>query len=79
MSQGFKWSNGLVVRVLDSQSKGLEFNTTGWLQGQLSLSSLRGQLSEFQELLGTEWLKGNSPRSGSVALRQSNPIHKKGP
>ena len=37
------WSNGLVVKALDSQSRGPVFKTTGWLQGRLSLSSLRGR------------------------------------
>ena len=36
-------SNGLVVRALDSQSRGPVFKTTGWLQGRLSLSSFRGR------------------------------------
>ena len=31
------WSNGLVVKALDSQSRGPLFKTTGWLQGPLSL------------------------------------------
>ena len=31
--------NGLVVKAMDSQSRGPEFKTTGWLQGRLSLSS----------------------------------------
>ena len=35
------WSNGLVVKVLDSQSSGPVLKTTRWLQGQLSLSSFR--------------------------------------
>ena len=35
-------SNGLVVKVLDSQSRGPMFKTTGWLQGWLSLSSIWG-------------------------------------
>ena len=30
---------GLVVKVLDSKSRGPVFKTTGWLQGRLSLSS----------------------------------------
>ena len=34
-----QWSNGLVVKTLDSQSRGPVFKTTGWLQGRLSLSS----------------------------------------
>ena len=37
------WSNGLVVKALESQSRGLVFKTTGWLQGPLSLSSFRGR------------------------------------
>ena len=37
------WSNGLVVKVLDSQSRGPVIKTTGWLQGRLSLSSFRGR------------------------------------
>ena len=39
-------SDGLVVKVLDSQSRGSEFKIAGWLQGQLNLSSLRGRLNE---------------------------------
>ena len=27
------WSNGVVVKALDSQSRGPVFKTTGWLQG----------------------------------------------
>ena len=37
----FYRSNGLVVKSLDSQSRGLMFKTAGCLQGQLSLSSLQ--------------------------------------
>ena len=37
------WSNGLLVKALDPQSRGPVFKTTGWLQGQLSLSSFRGR------------------------------------
>ena len=48
------WSNELVVKVLDSQSRGPRFKTTGWLQGQLSLSSFRGRSNEYLGLLGTE-------------------------
>ena len=36
------WSNVLVGKVLDSQSRGPVFKTTAWLQGRLSLSSFRG-------------------------------------
>ena len=35
--------NGLVVKALDSQSRGPVFKTAGWLQGRLSLSSSRGR------------------------------------
>ena len=37
------WSNGLVVKALDSKSKGHVFQTIGWLQGRLSLPSFRGR------------------------------------
>ena len=37
------WSNGLVVKVLDSQSTSPVFKTTGWLQGWLNLSSFWGR------------------------------------
>ena len=36
-------SNGLVVKALDSQSRGPVFRTSGWVQGQLSLSSFQGR------------------------------------
>ena len=39
---------GLVVKALDSQSRGLKFKATWWLEGRLSLSSFCGQ-----EFLGT--------------------------
>ena len=48
------WSNGLVVKVLDSKSRGLRFKTTGLLQGWLSLSSFQGRSKEHQEMLVTE-------------------------
>ena len=46
---------GIVVKALDSQSRGPKFKTAGWLQGQYSLSSFWGWLNKYQELLGTEW------------------------
>ena len=49
------WSNELVVNVLDFQSMGLWTKTTGWLQGQLSLSSFRDRSVEYLKFLGTEW------------------------
>ena len=42
-SQCNKWSDDQVVKSLDSQSWGPVFRTTGWLQGQLSLSSFEGR------------------------------------
>ena len=60
-------SNGLVVRMLDSQTRGLEFKTASWLQDQLNLLPFQGQLSEYQEVLGTK--SKLSPHSGSVVLR----------
>ena len=36
-------------------------------------------MSIYQEFLGTEWQKVNSLLEVAVALRQLNPIHKKGP
>ena len=43
------WSNDLVVKVLDSQSRGTVFKTTGWLQGHPS----KVDKNEDQEFLGT--------------------------
>ena len=37
------WSNGLLVKALDSQSRGHGFKTTGWLQGRPSFSSYQGR------------------------------------
>ena len=45
----------VVVRAMDSQSRSPGSKTTGWLQGQLSLSFFQGQLNEYQELLRNEW------------------------
>ena len=68
-----------MVKALDYQPRSPVFKTTGWHQGQLSLSSFRGRSNEYQKLLGT-WVKRKlPPRSGSAALRQLNLTHKKGP
>ena len=69
-------SNGLVVQMLDSRSRGLEFKTARWLQDQLNLLPFQGRLSEYQKVLGTK--SKLYPHSGSVVLRQLHPIHKKG-
>ena len=45
----FSLSNGLVVKVLHSQSKDPMFKTTGWFQARISLSSFQGQRNEYQE------------------------------
>ena len=76
------YKNDLVVRALNSQSRGPRFKTTEWLQGGLSLSSIRGRSNEYQELLGTYGdlvvERKLSPLSDSAALSQLNTIHKKG-
>ena len=36
-------NNGLVVKVVDSKSRGSVFKSTGWLHGRPSLSSFRGR------------------------------------
>ena len=46
-SYWFPWSNGLVVRALDCQSRGPRFKTIRWLQSRLSLSSFRGRSNEY--------------------------------
>ena len=48
----------MVLKELDFQSRGPTFETTGWLQGQLSLSSFRRRSAEYQELLETWELNG---------------------
>ena len=54
------WSNGLEVRVLDYQSRGSEFKTTGWLQGQFSISPFKELSNRDHEFLGSLRLKVNS-------------------
>ena len=66
-----------VVRVLDSQSRSPGLKTTWWLRGQLILSSFRSQLTGTGTP-GDSVVKNKlSPCSGSIALRQLNPFHKK--
>ena len=45
--------NGLVVKVLNSQSRGSMIRTIGWSQRWLNLSSFCGWSSECQKFLGT--------------------------
>ena len=66
-----------MVKMPDSQSRGPEFKTARWLRDQLNLIPFQGRLNECQEVLGVK--NKLSPHSGSVVLRQLNPIHKKGP
>ena len=42
-------SNGLMIKALDSQSRGPVF------KGRLSLSHFRGRSNEYQEFLGNYW------------------------
>ena len=49
------WSNGLVLRTLNSKSRGLVFKTTEWLQGWLSFSFFWGHSNEDQELMTGAW------------------------
>ena len=65
--------------VLDSYSRCHRVKTTGWLEGWHSLSVFPGLSIEYQKLLGHLVVKSNlSPLSGSIALRQLNPIQKNG-
>lgn len=50
-------SNGPMVRALDFQSRGCQFQTTWWFQGWFSLLSFWGWWNEYQEPLGTECSK----------------------
>ena len=63
-----------MVRALDSQSRGPVFKTIGFAPVQLSLSYLPVPRT-IEDFVVKSKL---SPRSGSAALRQLNPIHKKG-
>ena len=62
--------------MLDSRSRGPAFKTAMWLQDQLNFLPFQGRLSEYQYVLGTK--SKLSPQSGSVVLRQLNPIQKNG-
>ena len=62
-----------MVKVLDSQCRVPEYKTIGVAPGSTHLFNL---LRLIQMSIGNSW--GLSPRSGSVALRQLNPMHKKG-
>ena len=70
-------SDGLVVKMLDSRSRGPEFKTARWLQDQHNLLPFQSRLSEYQEVLGTK--SKPSSHSGAAFVRQLKPIHKKRP
>ena len=53
-------------------------NPLGWLPHWLSLSSFRFRSNEYQDLLGTYGKSQLSLLNVTVALRQLNPIRKKG-
>ena len=53
-------------------------NPLGWLPDWLSLSSFRFRSNEYQDLFGTYGKSQLSLLNVTVALRQLNPIHKKG-
>ena len=65
-----------MVKRLDSPSRGTEFKTARWLQDKLNLLPFQGQLSEYQEVLGTK--SKLPPNSGSAVLRPLNLVNKKG-
>ena len=72
----------LVLKALDSQPRGPRFKITGWFQVNSAFHLSEGD----QWSTRNSWNPGNwrvkrklSPRSGSVALRQLNLIHKMGP
>ena len=69
--------NGLVVKVLDSQSRSPVFKTIGWIQGWLSLSPFWGWSNKCQEFLGTSCYKVNCLLRAALSLRQLKTIHKK--
>ena len=66
----------VVIRVLDSQSRS-PFKTAGCLWGKLILLRSIKWVPGFPG----DWVVKSklSPLGGSAALRQLNPIHKKGP
>ena len=49
--------NGLLVKVLDSQTRIAVFKTIGWLQGWLSLLLFQVRQIEYQEIDGYSVIK----------------------
>ena len=47
------WNNGLVVRMLDSQSRVSKFKIVSWVQGWLNFSSFQDLSNKYKELLMT--------------------------
>ena len=71
--------NSLVVKALDSQTRGPAFKTTGCFQGQLSTFHPPGLSNRVSGISGNTVVNSElPPHRRSVALRQLNPIHIKG-
>ena len=62
----FSLSNGLVVKLLHSQSKDPMFKTTGWFQARIILSSFQGQRNEYQEFRVESYRPGQKYRLESL-------------
>ena len=62
------WSNRIVDRVQVYQTRGPRFKTIKWLKNCSRLSFFQGQPNNYQEFLGTFWLK-LSPHCDSAAFR----------
>ena len=77
--ENFSPSNGLVVKVLDSQSKGTLFKTSGWLQGGSALYPSEVDKISTRNFWEFSGKKVNCLLEVALALRQLNPIHKKEP
>ena len=71
-----RWDLKLTVFT---QNRGPWLETTGWLQGPLSLSSFRGRIKWIQYIFGDVVVKSKlSPHNGSSAFIRFNPINKMG-
>ena len=68
----FSWRNCLVVKVLNSKSRGPVFKTTCWLQGWLCLSSFEVRYNEYQEFLSIV-VKSNLPPRNDSSLEAVEP------
>ena len=70
----------VVPRALDSQSNSPRFKTTEWLPRSTHPFILLGSIKWAPGFPGAWAVKSKlSPSNGSIALRQLNHVHKKGP